>query len=268
MFEDLDWQDEDSIEGLGDPVEEHARQFLRAFFERNPQHVYFSRQLEVQNERTYFHWITNRAIRNLEAEGAILSERRALKSGGTVKLVWRKGYRYYKREAAGLVQLVNEYSDPNIGAALGLQAEALILEGFASLEFVMKGRDVNSFNGRVWAASDHNLDFVFEREGKAYGIEVKNSLGYMDKVEFDTKILMSQELGVRPVIAARMLPKTWIKELIDLGGFALVFQYQLYPWAHRELAKRVQKVLGLPVDSPRRLGEGTMRRFLNWHDST
>lgn len=125
MFEDLDWQDEGSPFELRDLVEEDARQFLRGFFERNPQHVYFSRQLEVQNEKTYFHWITNRAIRNLEGEGIILSETRKLNSGGTVKLVWRKGYRYYKREAAGLVQLVNEYSDPNIGAALGLQGEAL-----------------------------------------------------------------------------------------------------------------------------------------------
>lgn len=129
----------------------------------------------------------------------------------------------------------------------------------------MKGRDVNRFNGRVWSASDHDLDFVFERDGKAYGIEVKNTLGYMEKVEFDTKIQLCQHLGIRPVIAARMLPRTWIKELIDSGGFALVFQYQLYPWAHRELAKKVQRELGLPVDSPRRLGDGTMARFFKWH---
>lgn len=70
----------------------------------------------------------------------ILSERRNLQSGGTIKLLWNKKFRYHKREAANLVELVNEYSAPNIGAALGLQGEALILEGFASIEFVMKGR--------------------------------------------------------------------------------------------------------------------------------
>lgn len=41
------------------------------------------------------------------------------------------------------MELVNQYSDPNIGTALGLQGEALILEGFARIEFVMKGRDAN-----------------------------------------------------------------------------------------------------------------------------
>jgi hypothetical protein len=162
--------------------------------------------------------------------------------------------------------LVNEYSDPNIGAAIGLQGEALVLEGFARIEFVMKGRDVNRYGGRVWSESDHDLDFVFERDGRAYGIEVKNTLGYMDRIEFDTKIRLCRHLGIRPVIAARMLPKSWINDLVNAGGFALVFKYQLYPWAHRELAKRVQEGLGLPVDSPRRLGDGTMVRFLRWHE--
>lgn len=33
----------------------------------------------------------------------------------------------------------------------------------------------------------------------------------------------------------------------------LVLKWQLYPWTHRELARRVQTELGLPVDSPRAL---------------
>jgi hypothetical protein len=265
MFEDLDWEDTRPSEELEDPVELDARELLRNFFERNSQHVYFSRQLEVQNEGRYFHWITNRAIRDLEAEGVVLSERRNLISGGTIKVLWHRSYRYYKREAARLVDLVTEYSAPNIGAALGLQGEALVLEGFASIEFVMKGRDKNEYGGREWTESDHDLDFIFERDGRAYGIEVKNTLGYMDRIEFETKIRLCRQLGVRPVFAARMLPKSWINDLINAGGFALIMKYQLYPWAHRELATRVRDELGLPVDAPRRLSEGTMARFLRWH---
>ncbi len=92
MFEDLDWE-ERSVPGAEDPVEVSARELLRGVFERNPQRVYFSRQLEVQNEDRYFHWITNRAIRDLEAEGAILTEKRSLISGGTIKLLWHRSYR-------------------------------------------------------------------------------------------------------------------------------------------------------------------------------
>jgi len=110
MFEDFDAEHTRPPGEAPDPVEIDARDLLREFFERNRQHVYFSRQLEVQNESRYFHWITNRAIRDLEAEGLILSERRNLISGGTIKLLWHKRFRYYKREASRVVELVNEYS--------------------------------------------------------------------------------------------------------------------------------------------------------------
>lgn len=87
----------------------------------------------------------------------------------------------------------------------------------------------------------------------------------MDKEEFDIKINLCRSIGVRPIIAARMLPRSWINELIKAGGFALIIKYQLYPWAHRDLAKKVRTELDLPVDAPRRLSEGTMARFLRWH---
>jgi hypothetical protein len=265
MFEDFGWEDASGDREI-DPVQISARESLRQFFADNPQRVFFSRQLEVQYENQYFHWITNRAIRDLESEGLIVSEKRPLVGGGSIKLIWHRRFRYYRREAAKLVDLVNEYSAPNIGGALGLQAEALVLEGFASIEFVMKGRDKNDYRDLRWSETDHNVDFIFERDGIAYGIEVKNTLGYMDPAEFQIKIQLCQHLGIRPVFAVRMLPRTWIHELNAVDGFALIMKYQLYPWAHRDLARRVQTELGLPVDAPRRLYDGTMRRFLNWHE--
>jgi hypothetical protein len=73
----------------------------------------------------------------------------------------------------------------------------------------------------------------------------------MDYEEFVIKIALCEEIGIRPVFVARMLPKSWVKELIDAGGFALILKYQLYPWAFRGLAQRVRGELGLPVDTPR-----------------
>lgn len=87
----------------------------------------------------------------------------------------------------------------------------------------------------------------------------------MDYQELATKIKLCRHIGVRPVFAARMLPKSWIQEIISAGGYAMVLKYQLYPWTHGELAKRVASGLGLPVDSPRGLADGTMDRFERWH---
>jgi len=248
-----------------DETEIAARDHLRAFFSAHRERVFFSRQIEVQNEGEYFHWITNRAIHDLEAEGAIRSEWRPLRTGTSIKLVWHKAYRFYKRSANQLVSLVEEYSDPNIGASLGLHGETMVLEGFARTQFRMMARDANEYESIKWDETKHNLDFIFERDGQAYGIEVKNTLGYMEREEFLLKTRLSLSLGIRPVFVCRMLPKSWIFELMKAGGFALILKYQLYPWTHRELAKRVREELELPVDAPRFLAEATMNRFLKWH---
>jgi hypothetical protein len=180
--------------------------------------------------------------------------------------MWHRGYRYPRRDAKQVVDLVQEYANPNIGGAVGLHGEFMVLEGFARREFVMKGRNTRSYGSPVWTRTAHDLDFIFEKDGVAYGTEVKNTLGYMEYEELQVKMNMCRELGLKPVFAARMLPKSWIKEIIDRGGFALIMKYQLYPVAHRDLARRVSRELGLPVDAPRALEEGTMDRFVRWHD--
>lgn len=248
-----------------DPREQEASIALERLFDAKRESVFFSRQLEVMNEAQWFHWVTNRALRGLIARGAIKSEVRGLKTGGSIHLMWHRSHRYYRRDAARLVQLVEAYADPNIGAALGLHGEMMVLEGFARHEFVMRGRNTRSFNGRTWTASGHDLDFIFEKDGTAYGIEVKNTLGYMDYAELDTKIDLCLDLGLRPVFAVRMLPKSWVNQVFHASGFALILKYQLYPWTHRGLARQVREELGLPVDAPRALADGTMERFERWH---
>lgn len=261
-FDDFD---EEPEQRPPDPQEIDARESLKGFFDDNREQVFFSRQLEVQNENKYFHWITNRAIRDLEGGGYIRSETRKLSTGTSIKLVWHKGYRFYKRSARHLVQLVEEYSAPIIGATLGLHGEMMILEAFARNQFLMEGREVREYKGKIWSGTGHDLDFIFERNGVTYGVEVKNTLGYMDRREFLTKIQICQSIGVRPLFVVRMMPKTWIHELNLAGGFALILKYQLYPWSHHELAKKIAAELNLPVDAPKAIEQGTMVRFLKWH---
>jgi hypothetical protein len=248
-----------------DPQQIACRKRLREFFERNREEVFFSNQLAVQNEAEFFHWITHRAVADLIGTGQIRTELRQMKSGAAIRLLWHRGHRYYKRDASRVLSLVEEYSDPNICASLGLHGETMILGGFARKQFVMLGQHTREFGERRWERTDHNIDFIFERDGISYGIEVKNALSYMDQKEFQIKMALCQYLGLRPVFAVRMLPKSWIKELVDAGGYAMILKYQLYPWTHVQLAKRVAKELALPVDAPKALADGTMDRFVRWH---
>jgi hypothetical protein len=248
-----------------DPREEEAIEGLAAMFTEHRERVFWARQVEVMHEDRWFHWITDRALKRLVG-GQVSSEVRHLAGGAPIRLYWHKSYRYYRREAQRVVQLVDEYSQPRFGQALGLQGEHMVLAGFAGREFLMRGRNTRAYMDRIWEETEHNLDFIFERDGVAYGVEVKNTLGYMELDELRVKVELCNHLEIKPVFVVRMLPKHWIQEVADAGGFTLVLKFQLYPWADLGLAKRVAGELGLPVDAPRALNDGTMNRFVKWHE--
>lgn len=247
-----------------DSEEDKARARLLAFFEDNPEGVFYSRQLEVLFEKEYFHWLTNRVLRRLVQEGKIHTETRQLRTGAEMKLLWHRSYRFYKRAADEVYRIVDEYTTSATDGALGLQGEHLVLAAFARQKFLLIGEETSQYKGVKWEETKHNLDFIFERDGIGYGIEVKNTLGYLDIDEFIVKVRMALKIGVKPVFAVRALPRTWVWALIQAGGYAMIMTYQFYPWTHKEVADRIRSTLGLPVDTPKRIEQGTMDRFENW----
>jgi hypothetical protein len=242
-----------------------ARTALLELFEAERERVFYSRQLEIMFEHRWFHWITNRALRELIAEGEVTRESRALASGTTVHLVWHKSYRYPRRSASRVLALVDEYSHHDVSADLGRHGEALVLEGFARHQFVMIGRDTRSYRGQTWADTNNDVDFIFERDGVGYGVEVKNQLTYLPHGLLERKVNLCLGLGLRPVLAVRMLPKEWTNEVINAGGYAMIMKFQMYPKYRQDLVDRMRDELGFPVDTPERLLDGTMQRFLGWH---
>ncbi len=108
------------VRGISDTEEDKARARLLAHFIDNPEKVFYSRQLEVLFEREYFHWVTNRALRRLIEEGQLLNETRRLDIGSEIKLVWHKSFRFYKRAATEVFDLVNRYTNSATDGALGM----------------------------------------------------------------------------------------------------------------------------------------------------
>ena len=163
-----------------------------------------------------------------------------------------------------MFELVNRYSLSATDGTLGMQGEHLVLAAFARQQFLLIAEEANSFKGTAWTETKHDLDFIFEKNGIGYGIEVKNTLGYLDVDEFITKIRIARHIGVRPVFAVRFLPRTWAEALIRSGGYAMIMKYQFYPWSHHDLAKEIRDKLMLPVDTPKKIELGTMQRFEKW----
>lgn len=247
-----------------DPRELRAREELKNFFENNQDKVFYTRQIEVMHEKPYYHWVTARAVKNLINSGLIKSELRPLKNTDKIRLIWHKDNRYYTRKAKRIINLVEEYSDPEITYVVGERAELLVLEGFTRFGFNVRGRNTNKFEGKEWTETNHNIDFIFERDSITYGIEVKNSLSYIDEDEFKYKIRLCQHLNIHPVFVTRMLPQDWISKLhYTEGGFSLILKYQLYPLNCQSLVTRIREELELPVDTPKKLQDGTIERFIN-----
>lgn len=213
--------------------------------------MYSSRQIEVQFEDRYFHWVTHRALKVLAEEGSIQIEQRRLSYGAPINFAWHRSNRYTRRQIREVQELVEQYSHPDFTAALGNTGELLVSDGFGRFGFVQGGRNVREFNGKRWEKTGHNLDFIFHRDGRTYGVEVKNTLPYIHDKELAAKLDLCEHLGIQPVFVVRQMPKIWIQDVARRGGFTPVLKYHLYPLSHRALAVLVKSSLGLPVDAPR-----------------
>ncbi len=259
-----DWGDEQEAERPRDPKTDDAKAKVLDLFKEHPRRVFYQRQVEVLLEKEIFHWITVRALGELMDEGTIQSELRPLgPSGEKIRLFWSHQHRYWRREAARLVRLVLEFA--RLGRAIGAHGETMFDAALPKFGFMPRGSKVRAYRGRQWTETGHDLDRVFERDGISYGAEIKNTLEYIPREEMRAKMKMCGVLELKPLFIVRMAPKSYIEEVRQGGGFTLVFKYQLYPHGCEEVARRVREQLGLSVDCPRAIEEGTVRRFLRWH---
>jgi hypothetical protein len=183
---------------------DQAKEALRQFFVQRPESVFYQRQLQVIFEKSYFHWVTVRALSELVADGAIAAEPLPFpgseKSAGSIVFYRATTCRYWKRKADEVLKLVSRYSDSSFTSALGAHGETLFDAALPTVGFLPTGWKARSYRGTEWKETKHDLDRIFERDGIAYGTEVKNTLGYIEKKELEIKVRMSKHLGLRPLL--------------------------------------------------------------------
>lgn len=260
-----DYQEPDEQERPRDPVIDEAKEELRKFLENESTEVFYQRQMQIMFEQTYFHWITARALSELAAEGAIASNTQTLPPTGTITFYRATTHRYWRRQAAEIIELVSQFSAQPFTKGVGEQGEMLFEAALGGAGFRTTARKVRAHRDREWLETGHDLDRVFERDGVAYGVEIKNTLPYIPRDEMYAKLRMCKHLGLVPLFIVRMAPKSYINDVRLEGGFTLVFKYQLYPFGQKAFADRVSERLRIKVDCPARIADGTVQRFLNWH---
>lgn len=274
MVDDQDEHDGEPLPAKRDPQTDTAKAFLQRFFNDHTEEVFYERQLLIWFEDGkhegipkdgFFHWITGRALHELRDEQQIASDVEELSTGTRIRFYRHKRHRFWKRDAARIKSMVQEFSTERMAKALGRHGEQMFDAALPRFGFTPVGVNVKSFGGRQWTDTKHDLDRVFQRDGVHYGIEIKNTLRYIPHDELLVKLRMCEVLGLRPLFVVRMAPKDYINTVAQAGGFTLVLKYQLYPFGMEDLAERVRGQLRLPVDVPVRIADGTIQRLLSWH---
>jgi len=266
-YEEFDYEQEPEFEyeNREDPAVAAVSIKLLELFNAKPEEVYYETQLAVIFEKDFFHWVTSRALKELRLANQLGSEIQPLVEPTQIRFYFHRRNRYWRRRASEIKKLVATFSQPAFARSLGLQGEAMVDAGFPRVGFMPKAANVQEWGNARWIETGHDLDRVFERDGLVYGVEIKNKLGYIDQKEFRVKLAMCQHLNLIPLFVARFMPRTYMNDVVAAGGFSLLMKYQFYPFAHRAFARTIRESLGLPVDCPDRLLDGTLHRFLSWH---
>jgi hypothetical protein len=207
----------------------------------NPNSPYHRKQIEVIFEDKYFHWLTNRLIDELVGEGFLKMEKTR-----TAHFVYRSDIRYIRREISKRTKIIERYANSVITKAVGGYAEMLFSFMFRVNGFKIVGENTNTYGGLKWEETEHDLDFIVEKDSIAYGVEVKNTLDYMERDEFEAKLRICEYLGLVPLWILRNAPAVQFKQMKPCNGFILKFKAQIYPPGQEPLVRDMwQKCVSL-----------------------
>ncbi len=267
MIDDFEFleEDEEYVQREPDKYFKEAQEKIRQLYHDNHESVFYLRQLQVKFEKDYFHWVTNNALTGLLKLRYLKDHRIETGKGTSTRYFLHRSNRYPIRDIKRIEEIVQEYSQDNVTRGCGYRAEDLFCKAFSLRRFITEGTKVKEYNGKKWDKTNHDLDFVFQRDGVSYGCEIKNTLGYIEKEELNIKIEMCKHLDVKPLFIMRYAPKSYIDLIQKNGGFSLLFVTQIYELGQIELVNRMKNMLGLPVICSRSIPDGIMDRFEKWH---
>ncbi len=263
-MDDYDDYYEQPEEHPRDAAIDSAIERVRAFFNQSPRRLFYSTQIETSLEREFFHWITGKALLEL-TQARKIQRVPVLVQEKTVNFYAHLKHRYWRREHREMVALLERIFDSDFTHAVGRQGELMFDAALGRNGFRAEARDTKAWMGTSWEESNHNLDRIVTRDGRAYGVEVKNTQNYISRDELRTKIRLCKHLGLTPLFIMRFAPKSYIHEVNQTGGFVLLFEEQMYPMGHSALLAEVRRTLSLKVACPNEVKDGDMQRLVRWH---
>lgn len=126
----------------------------------------------------------------------------------------------------------------------GFYAQNLWLEAFRDRGFNILEENTNEFEDKK-ASIEGDIDFIADKDGLRFGVEVKNGFAYPSDIK--DKFRIAAELGVIPFIVVRRLPYKMRKWITDNGGLILPYGDGIYPFDCEDKTNECKDDLGLPI---------------------
>lgn len=262
---------EDEEEYTPDPKFLQCKTDIVKFFKRKLK-PYYIRQLQVSFEKDYYHWITANAIGSLIKDKFFTKFEAPLKYGNPAIFIVPTSTATPERQPIILKhidsrrKIIELFSTPSNTRMVGKHLQYLVKNELRANGFNIISENSSEFDNKKWTETGHDLDFIASHQkGFSIGVEVKNTLPYIPKKEFETKLKICDFLGLKPLFAVRWMPKTYIYETYhNHGGFAWLFEYQAYPLGFEALCQQINKTFGFPVKVMPELPADVQTRFSNW----
>jgi hypothetical protein len=143
------------------------------------------------------------------------------------------------REKLALSTFVTE-----ISREAGFHAQALWRDAFKSLGYEIIKENASENAGRK-ASIEGNIDFIAEKAGLQFGVEVKNELSYPD--DLAKKFQIAAELGTIPVFVVRKVSPTAYQNLKKFGALVKIYETAIFNLEYEPMVKRCISVLGYPL---------------------
>lgn len=232
----------------------------------NPLAPYHRKQIEIIFESKYQHWVTDRAVTSLIQEGFLREQPFQLPTIG-LNFVCRHDRKNIARATKERAEIVRAYSAPNISKGTGDQAEFWCLHLFRSNSFNIVGRKTKVYQGIMWTKTLHDLDFIVEKDGIVYGVEVKNWFPYVDDDLYDIKLEICAHLGIRPLFFFRMSSYQQIDKAKNQDGRVLIFKSKIFPPGNEKLVRNIWNKMRLPVSIWQDVPPPIVRNLLAYHAS-
>lgn len=226
---------------------------------------FHKRNLQVLFEDDYPHDITLKAVQALIQEGFLKLRPMPIDSM-EAHFLHRYNLRYVIRLMKHPADLIRQYSDYRISKATGDYAEMLFGFMFRLNGFKIVARNVSEYDGTKWIKTQkYDLDFIVERDGITYGVEIKNTFDYMPPKEFQAKLEICKRFDIVPLFPLRCPSAPQFEAMHNIGGLALKFKSRIFPPGQEQLVHDIWNFMRLPVNVWKEILPPIEKRFINFH---